>query len=63
MEVTMQNTDKAEGTAGKRSSDEPPFEHPLFRPMAPEDRLEEGESVVAFVQPKSDLAPCPLEPS
>ena len=60
----MQKPDKAEGAAGKPSSDEPPFEHPLLRPMGPEDRLEEGESVLTFIQPKPkpDVATHPVEP-
>lgn len=48
----MSSSDEREPTMSERQPDEPPFEHPLLEPMAPEDELGEGESLLVLVPRK-----------
>jgi hypothetical protein len=58
MVLVMANSEKPRLTAPEPASPvpfdpgPPPFEHPLLKPMRPEDMLPEGESILTFVPKK-----------
>jgi hypothetical protein len=51
MLVGMANSEEPELTTNGPAPPErpPPFEHPLLKPMSPEDRIPEGDSTLTLI--------------